>query len=497
MPKQRVLTSGRNDLGAYVLPDSFPGAKRTYKGVTFVPDEVNIGHAYTQTLTVAGRNALGAYVLPASFPGSTKTPTGYTFPLDDVNAGKNSTSAWILGGLEVTIGVSAWMLSGVEIFISIPTDTGLLLAGAKGSPKLRYRLYRSNVNGDDLGEIRHVVDATVSLSNFRDHTWELALKLRDAGELDVFVDWVKVVAELADEDTEGGWQTFPLGHYRLLTRKGIQTAIPRSGVWDLTGYSAEALLLRDAAYLGYLVPAESQVLATVRQILIDLGFAAERIVFPAEDVVLPTPTYFDARQNASAVRWLRICNTLLAAGGFVALYTDAEGRFLTEKIQDPAGKPTAVRYDSSLVKERHIIPDTAYEYDDARLANRIVVVSEDVNQTPPIVGVAENHDPNSRVSIEKYGVQQPEAVRYKTLSSQEAADLIAQALLVFATGFDLKLTLDTVPDPRRGPRETYELAWYQDDGTLVFDGKWPVTEWKLPFNLGVMEHAIQRFESFA
>lgn len=439
MPTQRILTSGRNELGAYVLPDSFPGARRSLGGVHFTVDEANVG-----------RNSIGA-----------------------------------------------WIRDGAEAFITIPTDTGFLLAGARGRPRFRYRLYRSNIAGEKLDELPRVESATISLSNARDHTWELSLVVRDSEALDVFTDWVKAEVQLGDDDSPGGWQIFPMGHYRFSALRGTRRRIPDADEWNLTGQSAEAVLLRDSAYLGYLVPAESHVLATVRQILIDQGFAAERIVFPSGDVVLPTPIYFDAVQNTSAVRWLRICNTLLAAGGFVALYTDAEGRFLTEQIEDPAGKPTAVRYGSDLIKERHVIEDVPFEYDDARFANRIVVTSEDVNQTPPIIGVAENRDDNSRVSIQNYGVSQPEPIRYKTVASQEAADLIAQALLVAATGFDLKLSLSTIPDPRRGPREMYELTLYRDDGSLVFDGKWAVTGWQLPLSLGAMSHEVQRFESFA
>lgn len=388
----------------------------------------------------------------------------------------------------------AFLSTDAQALLLIPTETALLLAGAKGPPRFRYRLYRSDISGARLEEIIGVVeDATITLSNFRDHTWELSVRLRESDALDVFTDWVKAEVHLGDDDAPDGWQRFPMGHYRFTSPRGTRTRAPNSDTLELVGRSGEGMLLEDAAYLGYLVPSESGVLATVRQILIDRGIPPERIFFPTDEVVLPAPVYFDAAQNATAVRWLRIANTLLASGGYVALYTDAEGNFLTQKIEAGEDSSAEVRYGSEQIYERHIIEDVSYEYDDERFANRIVVRSEDVNQIPPIVGVAENHNPSSRGSIENYGVRQGEPFLFKTIASQEAADLIASQLLVSATGFNLKVSLSTMQDPRRGPKETYELALYRDDGTLAFDGKWSVTGWSLPLNLGAMTHEISAF----
>lgn len=417
------------------------------------------------------------------FPGAGRNAQGISVDLDDVSSGRNE------GGLFLAV--------PLEAFGTVPHDAGLLLAGALGTPELRYKLYRSNISGEELEELPGVDSASISLSNFRDHTWELSVSMRETEKLDAFAGWVKAVAFLRDPDAlDGptpGWQRFPLGLYRFRSPKGIKKRIPRSDTWELAGLSPEALLLGSSAYKGYTVPKNIGVLARVRLILTTtFGVPASRIIFPTDDVILTTATYFDP-EDASAVKWLRICNALLAAGGFIALYTDNEGRFLTKKIEERSDRDPDVQYGSEILKERQVVDDIPYEYDDERFANRIVVKDEDVNKTPPIVGVAENHDPESEGSIENYGeIVQPDPIMLKNIASQAEANLIARARLAAASGFNLKLSLTTIPDPRRGARETYGLDLRRDDGTVVFDGNWTVTGWDMSLDRTAQSHEISR-----
>ncbi len=382
-----------------------------------------------------------------------------------------------------------------------------ILEGRTGGAEFRYRLYRSNVSGQKLEELPGVEGASVTLSNYRDHTWELSLPMRATTRLDVFRDYVKLVIELRDGE---GWLRYPFGLYYFDAPKGRDDRLTTG--WSLVGRSPEATLLTDSAHQTYTVLAGTGVLARVRQILLDRGVPADRIAFPTTDKALTSPATFDPLQDAEGSKWLRICNALLAAGGFYALYADNEGRLTTKEIEDLPDKEAGVAYGTEEGTER-LIGDSSgdawvdFEYDDERFANRVVVYSSDPNQSPTITAVAELHayqpaspppgvivlvDPDSRVSVEALGrVVQKEPVVLQNLISQAEANRLALANLRLASSMDLKLAFPTVPDPRRVPRETYALD-VRRDGERLYGETWPVTGFTLPLDLKEMVHEVSR-----
>lgn len=385
-------------------------------------------------------------------------------------------------------------------------------------PDYRYRLYHSDITGANLGRVPRIEGAQVSLSNYRDHTWELSLPVREAERsgIDLFGGWVKAEVLLRDpfyktppltwesnvtwesdvtwEGEEGfaeRWLSFSLGLYRFDFPKGSDSPVER--VYSLTGKSPEVLLLEDMAYGGYSVAAGAGVLATARGILLDRGIPANRIDFPpdSEDKLLANDVFFDPYQDAAGCYWLRIVNSLLAAGGFYALYADRDGRLTTHEIEDRLGAED-VFYGSwdTPDSEMMLTDDIGWEYSDEAFANRVVVYSGDPNEVTPVVGVAENNDPDSPISIPNIGVVQREPVTMQTLVSEAEADKVALAQLRLATSLHLKLNLATLPDPRRKPREVYRLEARKPDGTLFWDGTWRVTNWTLPLDRGQMSHEV-------
>lgn len=385
-----------------------------------------------------------------------------------------------------------------------------ILEGKTGGPEFRYRLYRSNKAGEELGEMGDVKGASASLSNFRDHTWELSVPKRNSqrSSLEFFGSYVKLVIELRDGEE---WLRYPFGLYRFDPPKGRSR--PHSTDLALLGKSPESALMDSSAHDGYGRPAGSWVLGSVREILLDHGFETHRIDFPTIDKALPTGVYFDPLQDAEGVRWLRICNALLAAGGFYALYCDAEGRFTTKEIEDLSARSPDVVYGSTSDSER-LIGDASgdawvdFDYDDERFANRTVVYSQDPNQSPPVVSVAEIRaaapvspepgvlyllDPDSGGAVDVLGATvQKEPTVLQTLVSQADADRIARATLRLAHSMSLKLSFPTIPDPRRGPREVYGLRVVADDGTELFGDTWPVTGFSMALDLTEMTHEVSR-----
>ena len=126
-------------------------------------------------------------------------------------------------------------------------------------------------------------------------------------------------------------------------------------------------------------------------------------------------------------------------------------------------------------------------------ANRVVVYSANASQTTPVAGTAENHDPESPGSIENLGrVVQGKPIRYANIIDTAQANLLAKAELKKVSGLNRKVTLRTLPDPRRKPREVYALGLKRDDGTQVLSGSWEVVRWDLPLDGQAMLHQLTK-----
>lgn len=373
--------------------------------------------------------------------------------------------------------------------IKVPTPFEEILGS--GSYRLEHRLYRSNLAGEELEEIRTMRGGSVTMSNFRDHAWELFVPLEGREKDGLFGEkievWVKAMVEVADPDGPEDWQRFPLGLYLARCEKGKRGRTHSE--WELRGSSPEVLLEEDDFPLGYLADAGTNVLEEARRIILGMGVSPERIVFPpaAEDVALTTPYRADAIQNASSTKKIRVVNGLLNAGGFFAVYADAEGRYRTKKIEDRPDRAPDVRYD-----RRHLAGpvDTERQIDE-RHGNRIVVQVTDPNDQ--FIVFAENHDPESPMSREQLGrFVTPDPVVLQNATSREEAERLARELVRRAAALGEKLSFPALADPRRGPKETYELDWVNDQGEVVASGPYYPVGYTAPRELGPWTHEVGR-----
>lgn len=382
---------------------------------------------------------------------------------------------------------------------------GALLSGRLGTIHYTPRLFLSNIYGDELSELPGVTSASVSLSNFRDNTWELALEARATDAFDPARDYVMCAMDV--RAGSGPAERFPLGLYRFSFPAGADE--PEGSTWDLTGESLETLLMRGLATGGFRVAPGVKVLASVRNLLAGRGVPGSRVNFPpdSEDVVIKNGLYFDPVKDAEGAYFIRIANALLASGGFGAIQTNARGQFVTSKNVSLEEKNPSVLYappavslaegalpaDDMLIRQP--IPRQP-NYD--RFANEVLVSSEDVNQEPAISAYARNENPNSDVSIQNLGYTVTKHVSVQTISSVEVAQRMADAELARSTAFHMVRAIQTMPDPRRGADEAYRIIAINQRGERVIDDKWLVNNWSMDLSEepGEMTHEVARTESF-
>ena len=378
---------------------------------------------------------------------------------------------------------------------------GAVLAGQRGPVHWRYRLHRSDLAGTVGDRIFDVTGGEVSMSNFRDHTWELALTRRELEEpeLALFGDWVRVFVEVRTGELHEApgtrYRSFPFGLFQIDPPNPEHDEA--STTYAVTGRSPEIVVLDDYATDGYKAAKGTGVLEESRRILTSRGVPPERIDFPAHDVKLTADLWVDQHQDWSKCSRLRIVNTLLNAGGFYALYTDAEGYFKTKEIEDTASR----KHDAEWTSEgpfRMVVGSIGEEYDLSSFANKVVVYAGEPGSAM-IDAVAVNADPESPGSVlpPPAGIGRVvmrEPVKLQNVVSQNEADKLARAQLKRDTAANHKIRMSVLPDPRRGPREDVYLdvrrPHYPDPdaygplegepGERVLQGRFTIVGWTFP-----------------
>lgn len=73
---------------------------------------------------------------------------------------------------------------------------GLMLSGERGALRYEPYLFLSNIHGDEVRPLPGVITASVDLSNFRDHTWELFLECEATDAFNPLHDYVLAAMEV-------------------------------------------------------------------------------------------------------------------------------------------------------------------------------------------------------------------------------------------------------------------------------------------------------------
>lgn len=366
-----------------------------------------------------------------------------------------------------------------------------ILAGHYGKIEMNAGLYLSDVKGTEIEPLTNTTAISVDLDNERPATWGITASMPYTEVFNPLEDYVKMVV---DVNLNGSWERYPMGLYRFNIPDDEALSYLRT--WNLIGFSAEQLLEDDLAENGYDIPPGTFVLSHVRSILMDrLGIPATMINFPHEDVALQLGILFDIVQDTSNCYYLPICNKALEAAGFTRLSVGNDGKWLTEKAGALNTKTPSVRYgesdgDENLFSSTNPIPVVR---DQQEFANSVIVISNDIEQIPPVCAIVVNDDPNHPYSTKNYRRVERTLELQQIIGPVEARAL-GQEDLDRRGGILETIRVETPCDPERGPNEVCTVNYYYEDGTPAMVGRYRWTSFGFDVNdraePSMMTHAL-------
>lgn len=124
---------------------------------------------------------------------------------------------------------------------------------------------------------------------------------------------------------------------------------------------------------------------------------------------------------------LTIVNELLTSANYQSLWTDGTGQYRIEPYVDPGDRPVSWHFpygEASIT-----VPGWEREQDVLSVPNQVVVVSPGDDEIPPVIGVAENTDPESPYSIPSRGRVISRHEEVSDMSDVAAATSYARRLL--------------------------------------------------------------------
>ena len=203
------------------------------------------------------------------------------------------------------------------------------------------------------------------------------------------IDWMthRVRALFSD-----GVDEWPVGTYLLSSPSELHTAFGLSyRVGLLTKMN---VVSEDTVEDRFSVSIGTAVIPTVVTLIRSTG--EMRIAVTDSDAELTSGLTWEAGTSK-----LTIINDLLQAAGYWSLWCDGSGLFRVEPYVNPADRPLSFEFEHG-EKSLHF-PDWGREQDHTSVPNRFVAVGQGDEESPPLVGVATNEDPDSPYSFQARG----------------------------------------------------------------------------------------------
>ncbi|WP_195225958.1 hypothetical protein [Schaalia turicensis] len=207
------------------------------------------------------------------------------------------------------------------------------------------------------------------------------------------IDWLSQRVRIDYKPT--GTQGWPLGVFLLTSPTDSYS---ETGVsWDVELLSKLAILDESKTETTFSVSAGANLVDTVASLISVQAKADARQVA----ITASSATALSAMTWDPGTPYLTIINDLLDAAGYWSLWCDGYGIFHVEPYVRPAQRPTVFDF----IEGEESIHSASWSRDQdlAEVPNKVVLVGQGSDETPALVGVATNEDPNNPLSYTSRG----------------------------------------------------------------------------------------------
>lgn len=253
----------------------------------------------------------------------------------------------------------------------------------------RWSHHLLNESDEPIGALDGVTGGSVTLQALTRLGGHGTLELDDRGR---GIDWLKHRVQSVYDPGVPGVEARPIATMLLSSPNETYTGHGRS--FSVGLLPKTSVVDEDAFPDSFSLAKGANIIDAVVSIIRSAG--EERIAVTPSDKTLANPQSWDA-----GISKLTIVNELLDAAGYWSLWCDGSGQFRIEPYLDPADRPVAY----SFLKGAESIHSADWQRDQdlASIPNRFVVVGQGSDEAPPLVGVAENTDPESPFSFQNRG----------------------------------------------------------------------------------------------
>lgn len=267
-------------------------------------------------------------------------------------------------------------------------------------------------------------------------TWSAGSAVKVGGQIDVTdvdgIDWLTARVQIWRRVGDVEWSrgiyipSAPQERWRMGRRS-----------WQVDLLGKLSLVEKDEIPGWLTIPAGVNIVDTVLDLLGNAGHTRTRI--PATSSELRTSLTYEA-----GTKLLTIINELLGAAGYWGLTADPDGAFASDPYVRPASRP--IRY--TLTDTNGIyLDDFTRDRDVYSIPNRVVLVSQSTAEDPPLVGVAENTDPDNPFSIPARGQVIVHQETGLEVADQSVIDELARKKLIERSSVTASLSIQHAPLP--------------------------------------------------
>lgn len=269
-----------------------------------------------------------------------------------------------------------------------------------------------------IREMREVAGGSAEIVALSRLGGSARLALRDLGQ---DIDWLKHRVQVTYDPGVPGFPAWNIGTFMLSSPTEVYSAGGRA--WDVAMLPKTQILDEDAVDGTLSYPAGTNYVAAAVGLIESTG--ESKIAVTDSDLVSSGPLVFEAGTPK-----LTIINELLEAAGYWSLWVDGSGQFRVEPYVSPGDRATSIDFRD----EKGALHSVEWErvQDQSSVPNRAVVVASTDGEEPPLIGVAENRDPESLYSFQSRGRWITRTEEGVEAADQTVVDQLAQRRLADA-----------------------------------------------------------------